>query len=147
MKVVETWSGITTARVSGSIRPIAWTARLRRVTSGAASLRLSDGPCGALGCDIWRISADGDGRVPRRVSPGKPRAHAAWRRTTMTAATQVPGGSPLPRWLRLAAVILPVAATAAIGSAATQAEIPGWYASLNKPDFNPPNWVFPVAWT
>ncbi|MBZ9780201.1 tryptophan-rich sensory protein [Pseudomonas sp. REP124] len=22
-----------------------------------------------------------------------------------------------------------------------------WYASLNKPGFTPPNWVFPVAWT
>ncbi|MGY2259409.1 tryptophan-rich sensory protein TspO [Pseudomonas sp. SDO55104_S430] len=22
-----------------------------------------------------------------------------------------------------------------------------WYASLNKPVFTPPNWVFPVAWT
>ena len=65
----------------------------------------------------------------------------------MTAATQVPEGSPLPRWLRLAAAILPVAATAAVGSVSTQAEIPGWYASLNKPVFNPPNWVFPVAWT
>lgn len=65
----------------------------------------------------------------------------------MTAATQVPQGAALPLWLRLAAAILPVAATAAIGSVATQAEIPGWYASLNKPAFNPPNWVFPVAWT
>ena len=65
----------------------------------------------------------------------------------MLAATQVPVGPALPRWLRLAAAIVPVMITAAIGSAATQAEIPGWYAGLNKPFFNPPNWVFPVAWT
>src|SRR5437763_250550 len=137
MKVVETCSGITTARVPGSIRPIAWAARLRRVKSGAASPWLSVGPCGALGCDIWRFSADGDGRVPRHEGPGKPRAQAPfqsrapWRRTTMIAATRVPEGAPLPRWLRLAAAILPVVATAVVGSVATQAEIPGWYASLN----------------
>jgi translocator protein len=37
--------------------------------------------------------------------------------------------------------------TAVIGSISTQSEIPGWYAGLNKPWFNPPDWVFPVAWT
>ena len=65
----------------------------------------------------------------------------------MPAATQVPEGPALPAWARLAAAILPVAATAAVGSVSTQAEIPGWYAGLNKPWFNPPDWVFPVAWT
>ncbi|MDP4002119.1 TspO/MBR family protein [Methylobacterium sp. NEAU K] len=65
----------------------------------------------------------------------------------MTAATQIPVGSALPPWLRLAAAIAPVMATAVIGSMATRAEIPGWYAGLNKPPFNPPDWVFPVAWT
>ena len=65
----------------------------------------------------------------------------------MPAALHVPEGPALPRWLRLATAIVPVAVTAAIGSAATQAEIPGWYAGLTKPFFNPPNWVFPVAWT
>jgi tryptophan-rich sensory protein len=65
----------------------------------------------------------------------------------MIAALHVPERPALSRWLRLVATIVPIAATAAIGSMATQAEIPGWYAGLNKPAFNPPNWVFPVAWT
>ena len=65
----------------------------------------------------------------------------------MTTALHLPEEPALRPWLRLAAAILPVAATAALGSASTQAEIPGWYAGLNKPGFNPPNWVFPVAWT
>lgn len=60
---------------------------------------------------------------------------------------RIPTRPALSRWPRLAAAILPVAATAIVGSISTQAEIPSWYAGLNKPWFNPPNWVFPVAWT
>ncbi len=63
------------------------------------------------------------------------------------ATTRVPEGPALSPWLRLVAAILPVAATAIVGSLSTQAEIGGWYAQLNKPWFNPPDWVFPVAWT
>lgn len=34
-----------------------------------------------------------------------------------------------------------------LGSFATAASIPTWYADLNKPPFNPPNWVFGPVWT
>jgi benzodiazapine receptor len=40
--------------------------------------------------------------------------------------------------------------TLAIGGVATlftRPEIKGWYITLNKPGFTPPNWLFPVAWT
>ncbi len=43
--------------------------------------------------------------------------------------------------------LLIVTAVSALGSSATTPSIPTWYAALNKPWFNPPNWVFPLAWT
>jgi len=35
----------------------------------------------------------------------------------------------------------------AIGSLATTPNIPNWYQTLDKPAFNPPNWVFGPVWT
>ena len=38
-------------------------------------------------------------------------------------------------------------AAGGIGSLATTPNIPTWYAGLDKPWFNPPNWVFGPVWT
>ena len=34
-----------------------------------------------------------------------------------------------------------------VGSIFTASAIPTWYATLNKPSFSPPNWVFAPVWT
>lgn len=34
-----------------------------------------------------------------------------------------------------------------VGSFFTVGSIPTWYAALNKPPFNPPNWIFGPVWT
>lgn len=46
----------------------------------------------------------------------------------------------------IVALLLPFAA-GAIGSLATNSEITTWYAALDKPSFNPPNWVFGPVWS
>ncbi len=49
--------------------------------------------------------------------------------------------------IRLIASILIPQAAGGIGSLFTMASIPTWYAALNKPSFNPPNWIFAPVWT
>lgn len=44
------------------------------------------------------------------------------------------------------ALALPIAA-GLIGSLFTTSAIPTWYATLTKPSFSPPNWIFAPVWT
>ncbi len=63
-----------------------------------------------------------------------------------TATPLIPANSVKSSIFMLIALVV-VTAASALGSTATSPAIPTWYAALNKPWFNPPNWAFPLAWT
>ena len=51
------------------------------------------------------------------------------------------------RYLKLALCLLLTLSVGAIAGIATASNISGWYVSLNKPFFNPPNYLFGPVWT
>ncbi len=49
--------------------------------------------------------------------------------------------------LGLAGFVALCAAVSVIGGAVTATSVDTWYQALEKPAFNPPDWLFPVVWT
>lgn len=63
--------------------------------------------------------------------------------TTPNTASNTTGRSILA----LAGFLLLSFAAGALGGRATYPAIPGWYQSLEKPSWTPPEWLFGPAWT
>lgn len=53
----------------------------------------------------------------------------------------------LNNFFKLAIAIIVSQLAGVIGSVFTVSSIPTWYATLQKPSFNPPNWIFAPVWT
>ena len=52
----------------------------------------------------------------------------------------------MKEWIKVAIAVLICEAAGFIGAIFTFSSLTTWYASLMKPFFSPPDWVFPVAW-
>ncbi|TNF72573.1 MAG: tryptophan-rich sensory protein, partial [Bacteroidetes bacterium] len=50
-------------------------------------------------------------------------------------------------YLRIGLAVLTCLLVGILSGFATQSSVGTWYAGLNKPSFNPPNWVFGPVWT
>ncbi|MBR2647871.1 MAG: tryptophan-rich sensory protein [Sediminibacterium sp.] len=50
-------------------------------------------------------------------------------------------------WLKLVVCLLLTLGIGLVGGLFTASQIQTWYVSLNKPSFNPPNWIFAPVWS
>ena len=51
------------------------------------------------------------------------------------------------RWIGLAVFIVACLGAGGLGAIATTPEIEGWYKTIAKPSWNPPDWIFGPVWT
>lgn len=59
----------------------------------------------------------------------------------------LPWAKPKDNYLVLIGFVLLAQAAGLLGTIFTIPSIPTWYATLNKPFFSPPNWLFGPVWT
>ena len=62
----------------------------------------------------------------------------------MKSGTQI---LPLRQAVMLGVFLAVCLGSGAVGSVVTTPQIPTWYASLSKPPWNPPSWVFAPVWS
>lgn len=53
----------------------------------------------------------------------------------------------MKRWIKLLQFLLASFGAGFVGTFATQRGLEFWYQTLNKPSWNPPNWLFAPVWT
>ena len=53
----------------------------------------------------------------------------------------------MPLWLKIVVCILVVELLGTASGLLTASQIPGWFATLERPPGNPPNWIFGPVWT
>ncbi|HET7896440.1 MAG TPA: TspO/MBR family protein, partial [Flavisolibacter sp.] len=53
----------------------------------------------------------------------------------------------MKNWIKLVISIVVPLAVGGIAGLFTTTEINGWFQTINKPDWQPPNWIFGPVWT
>jgi tryptophan-rich sensory protein len=59
----------------------------------------------------------------------------------------IPCNPQWTRWIGLVLFVLVCLGAGGLGAVATTPEIDGWYRTIVKPEWNPPDWVFGPVWT
>jgi benzodiazapine receptor len=51
------------------------------------------------------------------------------------------------KYTKISILVVTCLAIGYLSSIVTKSSVDTWYPTIIKPSFNPPNWVFPIAWT
>lgn len=92
-----------------------------------------------------------------RRSPARSRRSKTWtctlcvlgglRRLWGCSTSPKTGRTPMQSWFSLALLIVVCFAAAGIGGAVTATSVADWYATLAKPSWTPPGWIFGPVWS